>query len=214
MQQLAVRAGRADRPDRGRDRRYWPVPARAQRHVQRGAVDQAARRRARADQHVPGRLPGHSQRAVAARQRRDRRRDQGARRGPGPEPHGGEVAGPGALADRPGPLARPAAGAHPRARRGLARCAVVDDRRRGLQPELHDRRRHRHVLTAHQPAPVAALRAQVGAADALAICSPEYAHGMPGSLKNVLDWLVTRRGRPAQQLRPRSPTSSCGHGRK
>lgn len=41
------------------------------------------------------------------------------------------------------------------------------------------------------PAPVAALRAQVGAVDALAICSPEYAHGIPGSLKNALDWLVS-----------------------
>jgi len=41
------------------------------------------------------------------------------------------------------------------------------------------------------PAPVAALRAQIGAADALAICSPEYAHGIPGSLKNALDWLVS-----------------------
>lgn len=41
------------------------------------------------------------------------------------------------------------------------------------------------------PAPVAALRAQIGAVDALAICSPEYAHGIPGSLKNALDWLVS-----------------------
>jgi chromate reductase len=41
------------------------------------------------------------------------------------------------------------------------------------------------------PAPVAALRAQIGAVDAIAICSPEYAHGMPGSLKNALDWLVS-----------------------
>src|SRR5262245_12108706 len=41
------------------------------------------------------------------------------------------------------------------------------------------------------PPPVAALRAQIGAVDALAICSPEYAHGMPGSLKNALDWLVS-----------------------
>jgi len=41
------------------------------------------------------------------------------------------------------------------------------------------------------PPPVAALRAQIGAADALAISSPEYAHGMPGSLKNALDWLVS-----------------------
>ena len=40
------------------------------------------------------------------------------------------------------------------------------------------------------PAPVAALRAQVGEADGLLFCSPEYAHGVPGSLKNALDWLV------------------------
>jgi NAD(P)H-dependent FMN reductase len=41
------------------------------------------------------------------------------------------------------------------------------------------------------PSAVAALRARIGAADALAISSPEYAHGMPGSLKNALDWLVS-----------------------
>lgn len=41
------------------------------------------------------------------------------------------------------------------------------------------------------PAAVASLRNQVGAVDALAISSPEYAHGIPGSLKNALDWLVS-----------------------
>lgn len=40
------------------------------------------------------------------------------------------------------------------------------------------------------PAPVAHLRAQVIAADALIIASPEYAHGVTGVLKNALDWLV------------------------
>ena len=40
------------------------------------------------------------------------------------------------------------------------------------------------------PPPVAELRAAVGSADALLICSPEYAHGVPGSMKNALDWLV------------------------
>jgi chromate reductase len=40
------------------------------------------------------------------------------------------------------------------------------------------------------PAEVAAFRAQVASADALIICSPEYARGVPGSLKNALDWLV------------------------
>jgi chromate reductase len=41
------------------------------------------------------------------------------------------------------------------------------------------------------PAPVVALRLAVGRCDALLIASPEYAHGMPGSLKNALDWLVS-----------------------
>jgi chromate reductase, NAD(P)H dehydrogenase (quinone) len=41
------------------------------------------------------------------------------------------------------------------------------------------------------PAAVLDLRARIGAADGLLICSPEYAHGVPGSLKNALDWLVS-----------------------
>jgi chromate reductase len=40
------------------------------------------------------------------------------------------------------------------------------------------------------PTIVRELRAQVGSADGILICSPEYAHGIPGSLKNLLDWLV------------------------
>jgi chromate reductase len=40
------------------------------------------------------------------------------------------------------------------------------------------------------PGPVAEWRAVVDAADAVMISSPEYAHGVPGSLKNALDWLV------------------------
>ena len=40
------------------------------------------------------------------------------------------------------------------------------------------------------PAPVRALRGAIAGADALLISSPEYAHGVPGSLKNALDWLV------------------------
>lgn len=41
------------------------------------------------------------------------------------------------------------------------------------------------------PEAVRQLRAQVAEADALLICSPEYAHGVAGSLKNALDWLVS-----------------------
>lgn len=41
------------------------------------------------------------------------------------------------------------------------------------------------------PAAAADLRAQVAAADGLLVSSPEYAHGVPGSLKNLFDWLVS-----------------------
>jgi chromate reductase len=41
------------------------------------------------------------------------------------------------------------------------------------------------------PTPVQDFRSQVDAADGLLICSPEYAHGVPGALKNALDWLVS-----------------------
>ena len=38
--------------------------------------------------------------------------------------------------------------------------------------------------------PVVRWRAALDAADGLVVCSPEYAHGVPGSLKNALDWVV------------------------
>jgi NAD(P)H-dependent FMN reductase len=41
------------------------------------------------------------------------------------------------------------------------------------------------------PPAVAAWRSEVGHADALLICSPEYARGVPGALKNAIDWLVS-----------------------
>lgn len=44
--------------------------------------------------------------------------------------------------------------------------------------------------TESPPAAVAAWRSRVAAADALIIASPEYARGVPGTLKNALDWLA------------------------
>lgn len=35
------------------------------------------------------------------------------------------------------------------------------------------------------------FRQRIRRADALLICSPEYAHGVPGALKNAFDWLVS-----------------------
>jgi NAD(P)H-dependent FMN reductase len=40
------------------------------------------------------------------------------------------------------------------------------------------------------PPPVAQLRRQIGAADAVLICTPEYAGALPGTFKNLLDWSV------------------------
>jgi chromate reductase, NAD(P)H dehydrogenase (quinone) len=42
--------------------------------------------------------------------------------------------------------------------------------------------------TGDGPAPVAALRAAIGAADAVLISTPEYNHSIPGVLKNAIDW--------------------------
>lgn len=63
------------------------------------------------------------------------------------------------------------------------------------------------------PAPVAQLRSLVARADALVISSPEYAHGVPGSLKNGLDWLVSGvefPGKPVALFNA-SPTSTFAH---
>jgi chromate reductase len=46
-------------------------------------------------------------------------------------------------------------------------------------------------LDEEPPATVLALRAAIGEAEALVVVTPEYAHGMPGALKNALDWLVS-----------------------
>ncbi len=40
------------------------------------------------------------------------------------------------------------------------------------------------------PAPVNELRGQIAAADGVLFCTPEYAGGLPGSFKNLLDWTV------------------------
>lgn len=59
------------------------------------------------------------------------------------------------------------------------------------------------------PREAAALIDAVTRADGVIVSCPEYAHGVPGGLKNALDWLVSRDaavGKPAMQIHasPRS----------
>lgn len=50
------------------------------------------------------------------------------------------------------------------------------------------------------PASVAALRALVRDCHGLVIAAPEYAHGVPGALKNALDWLVASDAVPGKPI--------------
>jgi chromate reductase, NAD(P)H dehydrogenase (quinone) len=45
----------------------------------------------------------------------------------------------------------------------------------------------------HEPVatPVARFRQLLQEADGVLICTPEYAHGVPGALKNAIDWVVS-----------------------
>lgn len=47
------------------------------------------------------------------------------------------------------------------------------------------------------PAAVAALKDQIRESDALLLASPEYNHGIPGVMKNVIDWL----SRPPEDIK-------------
>ena len=85
-------------------------------------------------------------------------------------------------------------------RRGSSNTAVLEAARRlapaGVDVELYEGLARLPAFDADVeesgtlPPEVSELRVRVAAADALLVCSPEYAHGMPGSLKNLLDWLV------------------------
>ena len=45
--------------------------------------------------------------------------------------------------------------------------------------------------TENPPKSVIDFRANLASAHAIIICTPEYAYGMPGALKNALDWTVS-----------------------
>jgi chromate reductase len=52
------------------------------------------------------------------------------------------------------------------------------------------------------PAPVASLRAAVHDAEAVLIASPEYNYGVPGVLKNAIDWLSRPPGQSPFRKKP------------
>lgn len=43
----------------------------------------------------------------------------------------------------------------------------------------------------HPPEAVSELRSFINSASGVVICTPEYAFGVPGQLKNMLDWIVS-----------------------
>lgn len=68
---------------------------------------------------------------------------------------------------------------------GMAPTGVVVERYEGIGelPHFNDPEK--------APEPVLSFREKIKAADAVLICTPEYAFGVPGSLKNALDWTVS-----------------------
>jgi chromate reductase, NAD(P)H dehydrogenase (quinone) len=63
------------------------------------------------------------------------------------------------------------------------------------------------------PQSVLEWRAEVGLADGLLISSPEYAHGVPGCLKNALDWLVASVEFPGKAVALLDTSSRATHAR-
>jgi chromate reductase len=63
---------------------------------------------------------------------------------------------------------------------------------------------------------VVAMRARIAAAGAVLFCTPEYAGGLPGSFKNLLDWTVgggETYGKPVAWINvsgPAAPTGGAG----
>jgi chromate reductase len=78
--------------------------------------------------------------------------------------------------------------------RGLMRAAMEMGREEGLEIHLFDRLREippydqDFDIEGSLPEPVAALKESIRNADALLIATPEYNYGVPGVLKNAIDW--------------------------
>ena len=64
---------------------------------------------------------------------------------------------------------------------------------------------------AEPPPAVARLRSHIRRAHGLLLTSPEYAHGVPGVLKNALDWLVSSTDLPGKPVALLNLTPSSLH---
>ena len=67
----------------------------------------------------------------------------------------------------------------------------------------------------HEPLPVGVrdLRVSIRQADAVLFCTPEYAGGLPGSFKNLLDWTVgggEMDGKPVAWINASGPAAPSG----
>lgn len=62
------------------------------------------------------------------------------------------------------------------------------------------------------PASVQHWRKLLQSADAILICTPEYAYGMPGSLKNALDWTVSSGEFVGKAVAPMSASPNADGG--
>lgn len=75
----------------------------------------------------------------------------------------------------------------------LALAALHDLDEPGVATDLFDGLRQLPAFVAYEdslPGPVVDLLDRIAAADAVVFATPEYAGGLPGALKNLLDWTV------------------------
>ena len=73
----------------------------------------------------------------------------------------------------------------------VARRLAPPQTRLNLYPGIGDLPLFNPDLEVCLPAPVLRWQSAVAMSDALLIASPEYAHGVTGTIKNALDWLVS-----------------------
>lgn len=61
---------------------------------------------------------------------------------------------------------------------------------------------------------VAEFRQQLNNADGVIICTPEYAHGVPGTLKNAIDWTISSSSFPQKPTMLITASTGGNYGHK